>query len=97
MPPKHCLLSTGLDGFHFSKTGVWSATDHASGQQVFVDGPYKTKTDADKSVQSLAGVEIAQRGGFYEVTATLRSHLQPQVGAVANCLARSHKSGALSF
>jgi hypothetical protein len=99
MPPKHCLTSSGLVSFHFSKTGVWSADDRASGQTVFVDGPYKTAAAADKAVSTLVGIEIAQRGGLYEVTALLRSHLQAPVAKVAQCLAgaKSSKSGALTF
>lgn len=98
MPPKHCLLSSGLVHFSFSRTGVWSAKDPASGNPVFVDGPYATNAAADKAVNTLQGVEIAKRGGKYEVTATLRSRLDGPVAKVARCLSGVHKSGgALTF
>jgi hypothetical protein len=98
MPPKRCLNSSGLVDFHFSKTGVWSANDRASGQTVFVDGPYKNAAAAAQAVSTLVGVEIAKRGGLYEVTATIRSHLEAPVAKVAQCLSGAKsKSGALTF
>jgi hypothetical protein len=59
---------------------------------VFVDGPYKSRQAASDAARSLAGTEYAASGGRWEITATLQSHLNPQVQTVAHCLAGSSVS-----
>jgi hypothetical protein len=105
--PLACLSIDGLDRARVGKEpGVWMANYGTTSEQnlnavVFVDGPFKSKQAADASVASLSGVEIAMRGGLYEVSASLPSRLTSQVRAVANCLqgagASQSKSNSYSF
>jgi hypothetical protein len=65
---------------------VWRGDNPVTNLHVYIDGPYKTGADADRSATSLLGVELAARGGLYVVSAALTSHLDAQVAAVAKCL-----------
>jgi hypothetical protein len=70
---------------------VWQANDGASSltnenAMVFVDGPYRSSSAVKSAVASLNAIEIAARGGMYEVSATRPSHLDLQVRTVARCL-----------
>jgi hypothetical protein len=84
--PIACLRQAGLGRPARSKPGIWSGLDRASGRPVLVDGPYPTPYAAQQSAQSLVGVESAERGGSYVVSAVLRAHLDAQVHRVARCL-----------
>jgi hypothetical protein len=105
--PLACLSIDGLDRARVGKEpGVWEANYGTTSERnlnavVFVDGPYKSKHAADASAATLNGVEIAMRGGLYDVTASLPSHLTSQVRAVADCLqgpgAPKSKSNSYSF
>ena len=104
--PLACLTGAGLNRARAGKEpGVWEANAGLSAAgntdaTVFVDGPYKSTEAADAAVASLKPVEIAARGGLYEVSATLPSHLTSQVNAVAHCLggsASGSKSKKYSF
>jgi hypothetical protein len=82
-----CLEAQGLvhvgQGY---RPGVWIGNDPGNGKSVFVDGPYKTLAAADRSARTLIGVESAERGGRFVVSAVLTSHLSAPVHSVAKCL-----------
>jgi hypothetical protein len=84
--PIGCLRQAGLHRPARSRPGIWRGDDRASGQPVLVDGPYPTPYAAQQSAQSLVGVESAERGGEYVVSAILRAHLDAKVHRVARCL-----------
>jgi len=81
-----CLSHAGLVRPGPRNAGLWGATDPTTGEPVLVDGPYKTRAAADASARSLNGVEVAERGGAYVASATLKSHLGAAVHQVATCL-----------
>ena len=89
--PVTCLTRGGLNRIHITEGGFWEGIEgiNPSGDpnaMVFVDGPYKNKADADASVASLVGTELAARGGRYVVSASLVSQFGSIVKAVAACL-----------
>jgi len=97
-----CLTHAGLVRAGLRNAGLWGGTDPTTGEPLLVDGPYKTRAAADASARSLNGVELAERGGAYVASATLKSHLGAAVHQVATCLDRSGAGGsgsgsALSF
>lgn len=92
--PLDCLRSSpGLNRARKAKEfGVWEANagttaSNDSNGKVFVDGPYRTVNAARAAAQSLQGVEFAASAGRWEVSASLRSRLEPAVSVVANCMA----------
>jgi hypothetical protein len=90
--PLDCLTRVGLlAAREGNQSGVWEAnwgTGLATNPHttIWVDGPYKSKSAAATAVATLQGVEIAARGGLYEITAQLTSGLGAKVKAVARCL-----------
>jgi hypothetical protein len=89
-----CLGRAGLLRPGLQRAGVWQGFDLSTSQPVLVDGPYKTRAKANDSASSLVGVESAERGGMYVVSAALSSHLSAQVHKVAVCL---NGAGSQSF
>ena len=89
-----CLTHAGLVRAGLRNAGLWGGTDPTTGEQVLVDGPYKTRAAADASARSLNGVESAERGGAYVASATLKSHLGTAVHQVAACLDRAGAGGS---
>lgn len=93
--PKACLASAGLLGARTGREpGVWEGNWGTTSTKdlnaiVFVDGPYKNKQAASQAAQQLLGTEYAAAGGRWEVSASLPSHLSPQVKKVAACLGAS--------
>jgi hypothetical protein len=83
---QRCMRTNGLVRVTTRQTGIWSGLDPVVLRPVFVDGPYKTTHLADDSVQSLAGLQQAMRGGHFVVSAAPRSNLLGAVLAVAKCL-----------
>jgi hypothetical protein len=92
-----CLGGAGLVRPRLRSAGLWGGSNPVSGEPVLVDGPYKTRSAADTSAKSLAGVEYAERGGRYVASATLKSHLGAQVHQVARCLNASGTRTSLAF
>jgi hypothetical protein len=60
--------------------------DPASHRPIYVDGPYKSVADANKSASTLDGVEQVHSGGLWVVSAALRGGTGPAVQRVAQCL-----------
>jgi hypothetical protein len=81
-----CLTRAGLVKAGQHSSGLWGGVDPTTRESVLVDGPYKSQGAADTSARSLTGVEIAERGGRYVASATLKSHLATAVHDVAKCL-----------
>lgn len=93
-----CLGQAGLVEARLRSSGLWGGIDPVNRDPLLVDGPYRSRRDADTSAKSLTGVEYAERGGLYVASATLKSHLGTQVHQVAQCLdGPGAKRGALSF
>jgi hypothetical protein len=95
--PITCLKQAGLLNPHSTSKGEAEALSAAVGQDVYVDGPYKNHAAAVSAAGSLNGVEIAEASGLYMVSATLPSHLNADVKAVAKCLKSTKGKGFLGF
>jgi hypothetical protein len=93
----NCLGRAGLLRPGPQRPGVWQGFDLATGQPVLVDGPYKTRAKANDSASTLVGVESAERGGMYVVSAALSAHLTAQVHKVAVCLNGTGSGRSQSF
>ena len=93
----YCLASAGLFNPHVVSQGETVALSPAVGQQVFVDGPFKTRADAASSAASLNGIETVATAGLYVVSAKASAHLQAKVSAVASCLKSTKGQGSLTF
>jgi hypothetical protein len=83
-----CLERGGLYSPRKRQPKVWGGRDPDSGQDVLVEGPYKTPEQAAGSAESLAEVAIVETGGHFVVTAPLTSGANAPVRTVARCLAQ---------
>lgn len=89
--PSGCLAKQGYQYHYYVERGILAASRapvaHVDvNAHVYVDGPYKNAPAAAAAAQSLLGTEYAASGGLYEVSATLRSHANAAVQAIAACL-----------
>jgi hypothetical protein len=96
-----CLRRAGLARIGVVRANEWAGTDRLRIKPVFVDGPYKSRKIAARAAASLEGVETAQSGGLYVVSALLTSDVQADVTLVASCLSHAPEvktnGSAMSF
>jgi hypothetical protein len=95
--PIDCLKAANLVNVQADEQEVWQGESPLNDFEVYVEGPYTTHAQAEQSAQSLAGVELNAAGGLYAVSAGLKSQLNIQVTAVANCLAGATGKGSESY
>jgi hypothetical protein len=96
--PIVCLKGAGLSDAHGFGANRWVASlDNPLPNQIFVDGPFTSVKAAKADAASLQGVNVAERGGVYVVSADLRANVNARVGLVADCLSTTSGSGSLSF
>ena len=86
VPALRCLRQARRVTPRRRSDGIWGGNDRGSGRPVLVDGPYRTAGEAAGSAASLEAVSLAQKGGRYGVSASLRSKLGPTVEQVARGL-----------
>jgi hypothetical protein len=89
--PTSCLGKNGYHYHYLVERGILAASHgpvpHTDiDAMIFVDGPYPNPAAAATAAQGLIGTEYAASGGRYEVSATLRSHANSAVVAIAACL-----------
>jgi hypothetical protein len=90
--PIACLEAAGLNRARAGiEQGAWEAnygvtSESDSNALVFLSGPYKDDGEATSYAQSLQGVELSASAGRWVASASMLSHLQPEVNAAAACM-----------
>jgi hypothetical protein len=85
-----CLSGAGLARVQLLRPNEWRGVAPAANPQpVFVDGPYRTRSEAASSAGGLRGIEAVAQGGLYVVSGRLRHRLGAYVTAAAECLAKA--------
>jgi hypothetical protein len=90
--PLLCLSLVGLDRARATlEPYAWDANvpgtrEHDSNAIVILSGPYKSAAVAQRYAHSLLVVELAQSGGRWVASASVRSHLGGQVKRAARCM-----------
>lgn len=93
--PIECLTEHGLADAHEWEADEWIATLPASGDDVYVEGPFTSPAAANQNAASYQGVLYAVGGGMYTVESALTAHLNPVVDTVATCLSATSGHGTL--